>query len=360
MIKLNIPNQRLYNLGLIQTKFEDPGEVVHWLGAVQAQDYAGTKWALGQRLKNISDGLIDQAFADGSILRTHLLRPTWHFVTPPDIRWMLELTAPRVHAASAYMYRKVELNHKIFERSNVAMEKALQGGKQLTRDELRDVLEKTGIRTNGKQRMTYLMMQAELDGVVCSGPRKGKQFTYMLLEERIARTRKLTRDEALIELSKRYFTSRGPATIQDFAKWSGLTVTDSKLGLEAVKSQFQTETMGGQTYWFREYEKSIKISSPTVHLLSIYDEYISSYKDRSAMGDGKYAEKFISMGNALSYIIVLNGQIMGTWRRTLKKKEVIIKPNFFIPFKKAEKEAFIRTAEQYGIFLNLSVVIEYE
>ena len=359
MKNLNIPHQRLRNLGILGSNFETPDGVVHWLGAVQSQDYAGAKWALGMRMTHATDDLVDQAFANGSILRTHLMRPTWHFVTPSDIRWLLELTAPRVRAASAYMYRKEELDDKVFKHSNAALEKALLGGKSLTRDELRDALEKARIKTEGDQRMTYLMMQAELDGVVCSGPRKGKQFTYMLLEERVPQARKLSHDEALAELSKRYFTSRGPATVQDFAKWSGLTIADAKLGLEAVRAQFQSEVMDGQTYWFKEPEKSSPLSSPIIHLLSVYDEYISSYKDRSAMANEKNAEKMVSMGNDLTYIILLNGQAIGTWKRTLKKKEVTITPNLFIPLKKAEKEALVHTSEEYGTFLGLSAIVEY-
>ena len=224
MAAFDIAKQRLGNQGLIQSAFDNPVDVVSWLGAVQSQDYFGAKWALGLRIPNAIDDSIEKAFQNGSFLRTHLMRPTWHFVTPADIRWLLKLTAPRVHATNAFMYRKTELDQKVFKRSNAVIEKALQGSKQLTRDELRDVFTKAGIKTEGEQRMAYLLMQAELDGVICSGPRKGKQFTYMLLEERVPLVRELTREEALIELTKRYFTSRGPASVQDYAKWSGLTI----------------------------------------------------------------------------------------------------------------------------------------
>src|SRR5262249_52761007 len=148
------------------------------------QDYAGAKWALGMRLRRATDNDIEHAYADGSILRTHLLRPTWHFVTPHDIRWMLALTAPRVHAVNAYMYRKLDLDGAIFKRSNAALAKALRGGHTRTRDELRRVLQRAGIAVDAELRMSYLMMRAELDGIVCSGPRRGKQFTYTLLDER--------------------------------------------------------------------------------------------------------------------------------------------------------------------------------
>jgi hypothetical protein len=356
---MNISQQRLHSLGLTHSTLKSPQEAVHWLVAAQAQDFAGAKWSLGLRIPNSTESLMDHAFETGDILRTHLLRPTWHFVSPPDIRWLLQLTAPRVHAVNAFMYRKMELDSAIFKRSNKALEKSLQGGKHLTRDELRDSLEKGGIRTEGEQRMSYLLMRAELDGLICSGPRKGRQFGYMLLEERVPQTANLTRDEALLELTQRYFRSRGPATLHDFSKWSGLTMADAKHGLEAVKSQFQNETINGQSYWFQESTQRPKSKSPTLHLLSIFDEYISSYKDRSAMVNEKDGEKLKSMGNDLTYVIVLDGQIIGTWKR-VQGKSVVIKPNFFRTLKKGEKQAFVHAAEGYGHFLELPLEFDYK
>src|SRR6185436_7837388 len=178
--------------------------------------------------------------------RTHVLRPTWHFVTPADIHCLLALTAPRVHALNAPYYRKLELDHDLFQRSTTALTHALQGGKHLTRDEVRGVLAQAGIATAGELRMSYILMRAELDGVVCSGARHGKQFTYALLSERAPQVRHLEREHALAELAGRFFLSRGPATVQDFARWSGLTVADARTGLEAVKSQLQHEQVDGQ------------------------------------------------------------------------------------------------------------------
>src|SRR5215204_6450301 len=217
---LDIPAYRLHNQRLSTPNFKTPQAVVQWLGAVQAQDYAGAKWALAQRMTDATDAALDQAFADGSILRTHLLRPTWHFVTPQDIRWMLTLTAPRVHAVSAYMYRQSGLVKAVFKKSNAILEKALQGGKQLTRTELATALDKAGISADGF-RLTYLMMYGELEGLICSGARRGKQFTYALLEERVPSVKTINRVEALAELISRYFATRGPATLADFTMWSG-------------------------------------------------------------------------------------------------------------------------------------------
>src|SRR2546428_1952451 len=207
----DIARQRLQSQRLVGTKFESPRDAVAWLVAVQAQDYPAAKWAVGHRLRSATDDDLERAFTRGDILRTHLLRPTWHFVTPADIRWLLMLTGPRVHVANAHMYRRLGLGRSIFNRSAKALAQALQGGHHLTRNELRAVLQRAGIAVRDNLRMTHLMMRAELDGVICSGPRRGKQFTYGLLDERAPSARTLARDEALAELSRRYFQTRGPA-----------------------------------------------------------------------------------------------------------------------------------------------------
>lgn len=355
MPRLEIALHRLHSQRISQTRFKKASDVVEWLGAVQAQDYASAKWALGLRLQGATDDGIDQAFADGSILRTHILRPTWHFVTPADIRWMLMLTAPRVHAANAFMYRKLELDNKTFSRSNATLAKALRGGKQLTRDELRVVLQRTGIATDDRLRLTYIMVFAELAGVVCSGARRGKQFTYALLEERAPHTRTLERDEALATIARRYFVSRGPATILDFAKWSGLTVNDARLGLEAIKAQLRNEVVDGKAYWFSKARSSAKHLSPTAYLLPIYDEYISGYKDRSAIGGVETGARLQAMGNDLSYIIVIDGQIVGTWKRTLRRDAVVIETNLFRQLTKVENRAVSLAAQRYGDFVEKPV-----
>ncbi len=357
MFLSDIAHHRLHNQRITQTPFTNPNEVVNWLVAVQSQDYAGAKWALGLRLQDAHDTDIDRAFNAGTILRTHVMRPTWHFVTPADIRWLLALTAPRVHAISATMYRKKELDDATLKRSHKVLTKALQGGKQLTRDELRDALEKAGIAADDGQRLAYLVMHAELDGLICSGARRGKQFTYALLEERVPPVEALTRDEALAELTQRYFVSHGPATAQDFAKWSGLTSADARHGLEAVKDQLQREVLNGDDYWFAPIRSPAKFVSPTAYLLSVYDEFIIGYKDRGIIAEPEVAAKLFTMGNALTAVVVIDGRIVGTWRRTLNKAAVVIEINLFKRPTKAEQQAATLAAQRYGEFLNLSVVL---
>ncbi len=178
----DIIRHRLFNQQIAETKFTKPEEIVNWLVAMQAQEYAMSKWAIGLRLPGSTDEMVEKAFTDGAILRTHLMRPTWHFVTPTDIRWLLKLTAPRVEAASAFMFRQLELDNKTFKRSNDIIAKTLDGGKQLTRTELQAALKQKKIIAD-RFRLSYLMMKAELDGIICSGARRGKQFTYSLLDE---------------------------------------------------------------------------------------------------------------------------------------------------------------------------------
>jgi hypothetical protein len=357
MNNVDIAGRRLHNQRLVTTTFQNPNEVVSYLGAVQAQDYAGAKWALGQRIQNATDAAIDRSFNEGEILRPHVLRPTWHFVTPADIRWMLMLTAPRVHAANAFMYRNLELDKVTLKKSNATLEKGLQGGKQLTRSELASLFRKAGIIADGL-RMGYFLMYAELEGLICSGPRRGKQFTYALLEERAPKVNPLRHDEALAELVKRYFTTRGPATLQDFTWWSGLTMAEAKNGVEMVRSQFLSEALNGQTYWFASAISSAPFSeiSPTAHLLPNYDEYFIGFKDRSAIGELARQSGLAKNDTALmAHIIILDGQIVGGWKRILKKDPVIVRLDLLTTLTKAEKQAITVAAEQYGKFLGLAV-----
>jgi len=346
---------RLHNQRLTNPTFNQPQEVVQWLGAVQAQDYPGAKWAVAQRARGLIDRVIDQALAEGTILRTHLLRPTWHFVTPADIRWMLRLTAPRVHAANAFMYRRLELDNPVFKRSNAALAKALAGGQQLTRPELGSVLKRAHIEADG-QRLSYLMMRAELDGVICSGGRRGKQFTYSLLDDRASKASPFDREQALNELSTRYFTSRGPASLKDFVWWSGLTTDDAKAGIELASSQLVRQVIDDQTYWLSRSSPTPPKRSPAAYLLSTYDEYWMGYKSRGVAVDAVHAQKIVR-GQTFSSTIVLDGRVVGAWKRTIDKDMVQIQTDLFVPLEKAGEQAIAAAAELYGQFLELPVVL---
>jgi Winged helix DNA-binding domain len=359
MTAIDIAYQRLCNQHIHQPAFEQVHDIVQWLGAVQAQDYGAAKWALGLRLQNVTENDIEQAFNDGEILRTHVMRPTWHFVSPADIRWLLALTAPRVHAASAYYYRKVELDEATCTKSNAILTKALQGGKHLTRSELSSELQQAGIAASDLLRLSYIIFHAELDGIICSGPRRGKQFTYALLDERVPQSNPFTREEALAELASRYFTSHGPATLQDFVWWSGLSVADARIGHEMVASQLLHETIAAQTYWFFPSIAAPKDLSQTAYLLPNFDEYIVGYTDRSAIFDPSHIDKLDSRNNVLfNHTIVLNGQIVGTWKRNIKKDHILLTLDLFIPLDSIEA-TILTAANCYGKFFNLPIKLAF-
>lgn len=357
MTTFDLVQQRLQNQQLSQPTFAEAADVVRWLGAVQAQDYAGAKWAVGQRMGASTDAIVEQAFTDGALLRTHVLRPTWHFVAPADIRWLLMVTAPRVHALNAYYYRQVGLDDDCFARSRAVLIKNLQGGQQLTRAELKTALTAAGIATEMTLRVNYIMMWAELEGIICSGARRGKQFTYALLEERAPQVKHLTYEEALAELTRRYFTSHGPATVKDLVWWSSLTIAEAKAGLELVKTELQSEVIGDQTFWFAPAMSDTKTTEPCVYLLPNYDEYIS-YADRSAIIPTEHAALMNPRENAaFSHLVVYNGQIVGTWQRTITKHRVSLTYQSFVPLSPPVQETVMDAARHYETFLGLPVVL---
>jgi hypothetical protein len=353
----DIARRRLHNQRLLAPLGSDPADVVRFLGAVQSQDYAGAKWALGMRTRGVTDADVERAFSEGAILRTHVLRPTWHFVTPADIRWMLALTAPRVKAAMAYYDRKLELDDAVFQRSNAAIERALRDGKQLSRQELGNALRAARIDVTGGQRLGHLMLRAELEALVCSGARRGKQFTYALLEERVPPARSLERDEALLELTRRYFAARGPATAKDFAWWSGLTVSDAKRGIEIAGGVLQRETIDDRAYWSGAATVSPATRrSPVAHLLPNYDEYFIGFRDRSAIGERLKSSELVTGGDALvAHVVLVDGQLVGGWRRIIAKDQAVIGLRLITRLSSSEKRAIARAAQAYRSFLGVTV-----
>lgn len=358
---LNLAQQRLQTQGLVRSRFQNTSEVVAWLGAMQAQDYPGAKWAIGLRMPPATDAALDEAYNAGTILRTHVLRPTWHFVVPADIRWMLALTASRIHALNAYSYRKFELDEATLARCHKMMIKELEGGKALTRVEIMAALETIGIVAS-ELRASYIMMHAEVEGLICSGPRKGKQFTYALLEERVPPAKSLSHEEALAELTRRYFTGHGPATIQDFVWWSGLTVADAKSGLDSVKSELVHETLDDRTFWWSPETPTMDVQKapPTVYLLPNYDELLLSYQEGSRIAGTDDYIQAIDRGDVLSHTLMIDERIAGTWKRTIQKgrADLVAKP--FHALSNDEQQAFAAAAEQYGAFLGAKVTFAIE
>jgi hypothetical protein len=354
----DIARQRLVNQGLVRPALKTASEVVARLGAVQAQDYAASKWGIAQRTSGLTDTQIEKEIDAGTIVRTHVLRPTWHFVAAADIGWMLALTAPRVHTANAHWYRWLEVDDAVARRSRSVIAKSLRDGTHLTRAELGAALTKARIQIATPMRLACIVMRAELDGLICSGARRGKQFTYALLEERVARPRPLERDAALFELARRYFTTRGPATVDDFAWWSGLTKADAKRGVEAAAAHLEHETIEGRSYWSPAAGRSPRISSPLVHLLPNFDEYFIGLKDRSALAARLKASGIKPRTTLLAgYFLAVNGQMVGGWRRTFVGRKVVVEPKPLIRLSESERRAVGVAARKLGRFLELPVEI---
>ena len=354
-----ITDQRLHNQRLSAPTLTDPAAVVGWLGAVQAQDYGMAKWAVGLRLSDGSDGLIEQAFDDGAILRTHVLRPTWHFVTPADIRWLLDLTAPRVRQQLSYYDRRLEVDDALLSRAYAIIERALADGQQLMRAELGAALQAEGIDTSDNQRLGHLLMHAELAGLIGSGARQGKQQTYALLATRAPEAKTLPREQALVELARRYFRGHAPATLKDFAWWSGLTVADAKQGVEALAGELESREIDGETYYFAETAPAPVAAERTAYLLPNYDEYIVGYTDRSLIYDPVHDQHLDARGNFLfNHTVVLDGQVVGIWRRTLRKAAVIVALQPFVPLSAEQQAAINAAAQRFADFLGSKLTLE--
>ena len=354
-----IANQRLVHQHLVTPTLEKASEVVAFLGAVQAQDYGAAKWGLAQRTLSATDTEIEKEIATGAIVRTHILRPTWHFVAPTDIRWMLALTAPRVHAANAYYYRTLELDEPIFRKSRAVLEKGLRDGQHLTRAELGRALESARISMKDPRRLSATMMSAELEGLVCSGARRGKEFTYALLEQRVPRAKTLGRDEALHELAKRYYSTRGPATADDFAWWSGLTKADAKRGAQSAAAELQHTIIDDRSYWSSAPAPATKRHTPLAHLLPNYDEFFIGFRDRSAFAERLRAAGIEARTDALSgHILAINGQIVGGWGRTFRGRKAVIRLKQLQALTTPENRAVAATARRLGEFLGMPTQIQ--
>ena len=345
---------RLINQQIERPQFKTVKELVDWMGAVQAQDYGMAKFAVGVRLPGATDQVVEAAINNGEIIRTHILRPTWHFVSAEDIYWMLALRAAPLKAGLRSRHAQLGLSESIIARSNAILGNLLQGGNHLTRDELLPELSQAGIPID-ENRASHLLVRAELDGLVCNGVIRGRKLTYALLEERVPKTVLPTREEALAKLAKKYFSSHGPATVPDFAWWSGLSFKDASRALEMVKQHLAAETIESQTYWYPESQALPPTNKETAHLLPAYDEFLISYTDRRAALRFENFSKAVSNNGIFRPIVVVDGQVTGIWKRTVKKDKIIVETEFFQPPDPTTMELIENAARQYGKFIGMEI-----
>jgi hypothetical protein len=318
------------------------------MAAMQAQDYAGARWALGLRVPGATEAAIDRALETGAIVRTHPMRDTHHFVSAADIRWMLALLAPRGLARCAPRCRALGLDAATLASAMAVLSRALEGGRHLVRHEIAAVLRDAGIAHEG-QHLGNIVLHAELTGLVCSGVRRGKQITFALLDERIPAQRPLDRGAALAELAGRYFATRGPATLRDFVWWSGLTMADARTGAEAARG-LVSETVDGIVYW-RGRAQRARPPAHRAYLLPPFDEYAVAYKNRELLGAPPRAATSWGALTLLGPIVVLDGAVAGTWKRTLGPRAVEIEVAPWRRLARDEADAVELAAARYAAFL---------
>lgn len=355
----NIGHFRFFSQGISEANFTQPADVVAHLGAMQAQDYAGALWAIALRTQNATQADVEQAIIDRAIVRTWPMRGTLHFVAAADVRWMLKLLTPRIISSTAGRQRQLEIDDHVMARSQDLIIKALEGGKQLTRPELFAVLENGGVSPIG-QRGIHILGRLSQEGLLCLAAHSDRQPTFALLDEWLPPTKSLERDEALAELAKRYFVGHGPATVQDFERWAGLKTSDAKAGLEMVKSQLRQEVIDKQSYWLSQAEVTFSGKEQAVYLLPGFDEYILGYKTREAVLEPQYFQRIVPGGNGMFMpTIVSNGQVVGIWKRTVKKAKIEVNSFPFNELNADEIENFAIAAARYGQFMDMPVYITH-
>jgi hypothetical protein len=367
MLDARIGHARLYSQQISAPRATTPAAVVAWLGAMQAQDYLGVLWAIGLRMApevRATEALVEAAIADRSIVRTWPLRGTLHLVAAADIRWILELLGPRSIAQSASRLRELGIDEQALVQSRGVVESTLAGGQCLTREELFARLQAAGVATTG-QRGVYILSTLSHQGVLCFAARRARQFTFALLDEWLLPSPRMARDEALVELARRYFQSHGPATVQDFARWAGLTLGDARAGLDGATPGLVREIAHSAEYWMDSRSAALlgesPVERPVVHLLPGFDEFLLGYADREAVVERDDEERYIHPGgNGIFFgTVVARGRVIGTWKRTLKARSVRVAVDLFAELETAEEEAVEAAANRYGAYLGFAATLQW-
>lgn len=349
---MNISNIRLLNQQLANPLFRQPKELISWMGAMQAQNYSMVRWAVGMRLKSATLRTVEEALRRGDILRTHVMRPTWHLVAAEDIRWMLKLSAQRIISANESFAKgyDLDISEELYTKSHLLLEKILCGKKSLTRQEIAEHFNREGIQVD-TNRMNRFMARAEQVGLVCSGEDKGGKYTYMLLEERVAPVPEITKDEALARLARSYFRSHSPAVLQDFIWWSGLSATEAKQAVYLIESELTADQWKDQTWYVHNDCRTRGKLSGTVHLLPSYDEYLLGYKDRTEVLPKEHYPKAFT-NNGLFYPVILHeGQVIGNWNKSAKKSGPLVEHSCFRNGDCIDELALNQEKERYIRFL---------
>ncbi len=335
---------RLTNQQLRSPRFDAPGDLVRWMGAVQAQDYAGALWAIGLRTANACESDVEDAIAARSIVRTWPMRRTLHLVPAEDVRWMLRLLASRVIRSSAGRYRALGLDESTFARSRTLLSRALAGGRRLSRQDALAVLERGGVSA-GSQRGYHILSHLAQQGLLCFGPRDGRQPTFVLLDEWVGKTDERSDVDCLAGLARSYFNSHGPATVHDFAWWTGLSLREAREAVRAAGPDLEDKT-----------RRTVRRRTPTAALLPPWDEYLVGYKDRVA-ALGHLPSDHPRLAGAIGIpLILIDGRARGAWRRDLTPSRVRLSLEYWGRVTDVERRAVEAAARRYCRFMGRELV----
>lgn len=327
---------------------------------MQSQDYAGAKWAVAQRsVPGVTDASLDALFDAGEFVRTHVMRPTWHFVAAEDIRWLLAATAHRVHRANGFQYRSLGIDDRLAGQAAEVFVRTLEGGRALTREELGAELRAAGIDATGL-RLGYLIGHAEVEAIVVNGPRRGKRQTFALMDERVPAAPGRDPEEGLAELARRYVTGHGPAQDLDLAWWSGLTLGEARKALGLAGASLRREEIGGRTFWSDPDEPRPgegTAATPTVHLLPNYDELLIAFRDRSDAMDPDLPPPARVAAEILAHIVVRDGLGVGRWRRRDGPKSTAVAIDLLVGLADEERAELWRSIGRLATFLGKPVEV---
>ena len=333
MTREQILGQRLAAQALVLPGLPSPIETVTRLGAVQAQDFGQALLAVATRTFASTASSIEVCLNEGTLIRTHVLRPTWHLVAAVDLRWMVDLTAPRVSVAAGHGYRRFGLTSEVRAQTRRIIEKELASGCR-TREELMVAIGAAGFPTESIPAAHHLM-DAELALVVCNGPRRGKEMTYDLVDRRVPSAAPVPRDEALSRLALRYIAGHGPATDRDFAWWSGLGLIDARRGLEASRPSLKTRQRDDETFWTTGEDQP---PPKGFRWLAGFDEYLIAFTDRSAALDPQVASRAFTSNGIFFPVVLHDGRVSGTWKRKETARAVTVTVDWFeVPPQGAEE-----------------------
>jgi hypothetical protein len=343
--------RRIFTQRLIGPKLPQPQDVVRLLTAVQSQEYAHGFWSLGMRTKGSTYADVKEAFDQGRILRTHMLRTTWHFVAPGDIRWILAATSPRVLTVFGSHFRSLGLDERAQQETSERVVKLLEGRNHLTRKEIGAELERQGV-TLGGERLTYIVMSAELRGLICSGPMRKAQHTYAVLDERVPPGLAYEDDEAQAELALRFFTGHGPASLTDFTRWSSLTVTEARNAIQATATRLDSINVEGQILWSDPTAPRPRSTPLTAHLLPLYDEALLTYPKlnfETAPDHPHPPDMQLFTGS-----IIVGVRNVGTWRRTITGTKLTVETDLAPDLDDELLAAIEKTVDRLRAFLGHS------